>query len=166
MAKRKSKKKTKKEFTLKFKKESDATSPEYAHKGDAGLDLYSNEKFVLKPGHRKAIKTGLYLEIPENHVGLVWDKSGLALKSGLKTMGGVIDSTYRGEVKVILVNLGKKKIRIDKGVKIAQLLIQEVKTAKLKEVKENSKTKRGKKGFGSTGLKKSDLDDVKKEIMK
>ncbi len=128
--------------------------PNYAHHGDAGLDLYSIEKnYILKAGEHKKFATGIKMEIPPGYVGLVWDKSGLALKHCIKTMGGVIDSTYRGEILVILINLGKKDYEIEKDTKIAQMLFQKVEKAEIEEVKNLSDTQRGEGGFGSSGVK-------------
>jgi dUTP pyrophosphatase len=129
----------------------DAIIPKYSHVGDAGMDLFSVEKdFILKPNHRVLVGTGLSIELPKGYVSLVWDKSGIALK-GIKTMGGVIEHTYRGEYKIILVNLSSENYEIKKGQKIAQLLIQKIETAEIEEVDELSETTRGDGGFGSTG---------------
>ncbi len=137
---------------LKVKKiNPEAKLPSYAHKGDAGLDLFSCEDAVLKPGERKMISTGLSMEFPEGNVALIWDKSGIAA-SGIKTMGGVIEHTYRGEYKVVMLNTTSEAYEIKKGQKIAQLLIQPIVTAEVKEVKELSETERGAGAFGSTGL--------------
>ena len=137
---------------LKIKKlREDAIIPKYAHKGDAGLDLFSCENCVLYPGERKLVSTGIATEFPEGYVALVWDKSGIAAK-GIKTMGGVIEHTYRGEYKVIMLNTTKESYEIKKGQKIAQLLIQPIVTAEVEEVSELSKSERGEGGFGSTGL--------------
>jgi dUTP pyrophosphatase len=95
---------------LKIKKlHIDAVIPKYATKDDAGMDLFSVENIEIEPMARAQISTGIALEIPSGHVGLVWDKSGLSHKFGIKTLGGVIDSGYRGEIKVGVVNLGKEK---------------------------------------------------------
>jgi len=162
-------------LAIKYKKDTDAKDPCYAYEGDAGLDIFSNEEKVIEPHHRATIKTGLYFEIPNNHVGLVWDKSGLALKQGFHTMSGVLDCNYRGELKVILVNLSSQARKIEKGVKVAQLLIQKVETASLKEVSGLSETTRGEKGFGSSGLtgkkeqkeiKDDFISEIKEEIEK
>jgi dUTP pyrophosphatase len=129
----------------------DATIPRYAHTGDAGMDLFSIENYTLIPGERRLFKTGLQIEIPEGHVSLIWDKSGVANK-GIKTMGGVIEYTYRGEYCVILLNTSNENYEVKKGQKIAQLLIQPVATAEVIEVSELSETQRGDGGFGSTGI--------------
>lgn len=127
-----------------------AIIPKYAHEGDAGMDLFSVEDLILKPKHRALVKTGLSIELPKGYVSLIWDKSGIALK-GIKTMGGVIEHTYRGEYKIIVVNLSSENYEIKKGQKIAQLLIQKIETAEIEEVDELSETTRGDGGFGSTG---------------
>lgn len=130
----------------------DAVVPQYAHPGDAGMDLYSVEDLVLRPGERVGIKTGISIELPESHVSLIWDKSGNALKSGIKTMAGVCDSGYRGEYTVVLINLSGKDFEIKKGQKVAQVLIQKVENPEIEIVNELSETSRGEGGFGSTGL--------------
>lgn len=129
----------------------DSKIPTYAHVGDAGMDLFCVEEFQLKPGERNSIPIGLAFEIPEGYVGLVWDKSGLSHKYGLRTLGGVIDSGYRGEVKIGLINLSDKIINFEKGHQIAQLLIQKIEHPQIEETTELSETERGEKGFGSTG---------------
>lgn len=137
---------------LKVKKlNPEAILPKYAHKGDAGMDLFSCEDTVLKPGEGKMISTGISTEFPEGYVALIWDKSGVAA-SGIKTMGGVIEHTYRGEYKVIMFNTGKQDYPVKKGQKIAQLLIQPIVTAEVEEVSELSDSVRGDGAFGSTGL--------------
>ena len=132
----------------------DAELPRYAHEGDAGLDLISVEDVQLKPGDRAAVGTGIAVAIPSGHVGLVHPRSGRALNDGLTVANapGTIDSGYRGEVKVILVNLDRDvPIHIKRGDKIAQLVVQRVETATLEEVDELPATDRGAGGFGSTG---------------
>lgn len=131
----------------------DAKIPMYAHPGDAGLDLYSIEKKVIKPKERTGIRTGISLAIPKGYVGLVWDKSGLALKEGLTTLAGVCDSGYRGELTVVVLNTSGKNIKIEKDQKVAQFLIQPINNVKIKEVEELDQTSRGEGGFGSTGKK-------------
>ncbi len=140
---------------IKIKKiNENAKVPNYAHQGDAGLDFYSaEENYILKPGERKGFSTGIKMEIPNKYVGLIWDKSGLAAKYGMKMMAGVIDSTYRGEVIVVLINLGNKEYLVEKNAKIAQMLIQKIEKAEIEIVKSLDITKRGDGGFGSTGIK-------------
>ncbi len=138
---------------IKIKKlNSEAIVPKYAHEGDAGMDLFSVENLILKSKHRVAVKTGISIGLPKGYVGLVWDKSGVALKSGIKTMAGVMDSGYRGEYKIVLINLSSKNFEIKKGQKIAQLLIQKIEGPKIEIVEELSETKRGEGGFGSSGV--------------
>lgn len=138
---------------IKFQKISDeAVIPHYAHQGDAGMDIFSAEETIIKSGERKNIRTGVKMEIPDGFVGLIWDKSGLALKNGIKTMAGVIDSGYRGEIGIVLANLSEQDYKIEKGQKIAQMLIQKVERAEIEEARELSETKGGEGGFGSTGL--------------
>lgn len=128
----------------------EAKLPSYSHQGDAGLDVFSVVDCTLKSQEVRAIPTGIQMAIPKGFVGLVWDKSGLSLK-GVHRMAGVIDSGYRGEVKVVMVNLSQQPFEIKKGMKIAQILIQPVTGVKVVEVEELEKTARGEKGFGSTG---------------
>jgi len=137
----------------------DAIIPKYAHPGDAGMDLFSVEEIILKSGERKVIGTGLSIELPKDYVSLIWDKSGIA-SNGIKTMGGVIEYTYRGEYKVILVNLSEEDYYIKKGQKIAQLLIQPIMTVEMEEVNELSETLRNEGGFGST-----DYNKITKEFL-
>ncbi|OGI22428.1 MAG: deoxyuridine 5'-triphosphate nucleotidohydrolase [Candidatus Moranbacteria bacterium RIFCSPHIGHO2_01_FULL_55_24] len=129
----------------------EAKLPTRAHADDAGLDLYALEESILEPGARLAVRTGIALAIPKGFTGLVWDKSGLAAKAGIKTMGGVVDAGYRGEVQVIVVNIGPLPYTVEKGAKIAQLLVQKVELPEICEVSELDDTLRGEGGFGSTG---------------
>jgi len=139
---------------LKIKKvKKGARLPKYVHKNDAGMDLFSAESFVLNPGERKVCLTGIAMAIPTGYVGLIWDKSGVAAKGGIKTMGGVIDSNYRGEIGIILKNLSDNKYKISKGDKIAQMLIQKVASPEIEEVDDLENTDRGEGGFGSTGIR-------------
>lgn len=138
-------------MVIKVKKiHKDAKIPLYGHKGDAGLDIFSVIDTLLEAKEVKPIPTGIQIAIPEGYVGLIWDKSGISLK-GVHRLAGVIDSGYRGEIQVVLVNMGEKPYTIEKGVKIAQLLIQPVKEVEIEEVSELEETSRGKNGFGSTG---------------
>jgi dUTP pyrophosphatase len=137
--------------TIRVKKlHPDATVPKYAHPGDAGMDLYSLDELILRPNYRAKIKTGISIELPEGYVSLIWDKSGVGAQ-GIKVLGGVLDSGYRGEYIIMLVNLSSKDFEIKKGQKIAQLLIQKVESPKVEVVDELSETSRGAGGFGSTG---------------
>ena len=128
--------------------------PSYARAGDAGLDLFSAEAVTLKPGERAAIPTGLAIEIPEGYAGFVHARSGRALREGLALVNapGLIDSGYRGEIKVIVVNLDPSDVvHVERGDKIAQLVVQPVETVELAEVGDLDATERGEEGFGSTG---------------
>lgn len=129
--------------------------PAYAREGDAGLDLLAAEPAHLKPGERAAVPTGIAVAIPNGFAGFVHPRSGRALKEGLTVANapGTIDAGYRGEIKVILVNLDPNDpIHIERGEKIAQLVVQRVESAELVEVRELPTSERGEGGFGSTGL--------------
>jgi dUTP diphosphatase len=125
--------------------------PNYASAGAAGADLRAAESLSLAPGGRAAVATGLHLEIPAGQVGLVWPRSGLAVKHGIDTLAGVIDSDYRGELRVVLVNHGDAPFEIRAGDRIAQLLVQPVERAGFARVEGLAATDRGDGGFGSTG---------------
>ena len=129
----------------------DAKLPSFAHAPDAGMDLFTVEDVNLDPGERYSVPTGLSLAVPAGHVGLIWDKSGVAQTRGLKTLGGVIDAGYTGEVFVGMVNVGSESQTFIAGDKIAQLLIQKVEHPKIIEVDELDETTRGEGRFGSTG---------------
>jgi dUTP pyrophosphatase len=131
-----------------------AVLPVYAHDGDAGLDLRANEAVVLDPGQRAAVATGLAVAVPSGWVGLVHPRSGLALRHGLTVANapGTIDAGYRGELKVILVNLGTDPVAVALGDRVAQLLLQQVGHAEVVEVEDLDETGRGAGGFGSTGV--------------
>jgi dUTP pyrophosphatase len=129
--------------------------PTYAHEGDAGLDLYAAADVTLAPFERALVPTGIAVAIPEGYAGFVQPRSGLAIKQGLGLVNspGLIDSHYRGEVKVIAVNLDPREpIEIKRGDKIAQLVIQRVTRVRLVETDELDQTARGEGGFGSTGV--------------
>lgn len=129
----------------------DVILPSYAYPGDAGMDLYSREDYVLKPGERYVFKLGFSTEFSSDFVALVWDKSGLSAKNGLTCLAGVIDHGYRGEYGVVLLNTSSEPYEIKKGDKIAQLLIQKIEQAEIEEVEELEDSSRGEGGFGSTG---------------
>ena len=114
------------------------------------MDLFSNENLIIEPKARGMVKTGFAMEFEPGYVALIWDKSGLALKRGIKTMAGVIEHTYRGEVGVVLYNTGEEPFEIKKGDKIAQMLFQPIISAETEIVEELSDTIRGEGGFGST----------------
>lgn len=129
--------------------------PTYAYEGDAGLDLRSNEDVTLAPHERRLVGTGLAVAIPEGYAGFVQPRSGLALREGLSMANtpGLVDSHYRGELKVCAVNLDDSTpIHIERGERIAQLVIQRVPVVQLEEVDELDQTDRGAGGFGSSGV--------------
>ncbi len=130
----------------------EAKIPSFAHPGDAGMDLYSVAELILKPGERASVPTGIAMALPDGYVALVWDKSGVSHKFGVKVLGGVIDAGYRGEYLIGLVNLGQENFEIKVGQKIAQLLIQKVEHPTVEEVVELDDTSRGDGRFGSTGV--------------
>jgi dUTP pyrophosphatase len=117
----------------------------------AGADLFAAEEISLAPGERQLVPTGLHVAIPAGHVGLIWPRSGLAFRNGIDTMAGVIDSDYRGEVRVLLINHGVDDFLIRPGDRIAQLLIQKVEAAEFVRVEVLPDSERGTGGFGSTG---------------
>lgn len=128
----------------------DARPPAYARTGDAGLDVCAVETVTLEPGARHVFRTGIAVELPPGYVGLVWDRSGLGSR-GITSFGGVVDRTYRGEIKVTLFNSGPRAYTVHAGDRIAQLLVQPIVEASLTEVAELSATERGAEGFGSSG---------------
>ena len=129
----------------------EAKLPVYGHPGDAGLDLFSVVDRDIQPGEVFAVPTGIQVAVPAGHVGLVWDKSGLSLK-GVHRLAGVVDSGYRGEVQVVMINLGAAPFAVRKGMKIAQMLVQPVTAVEVVESDFLDDTSRGDGGFGSTGL--------------
>ena len=133
--------------------EPDLALPAYARAGDAGLDLVAAAAVTLSPGGREMVPTGLRVAIPEGYAGLVLPRSGLALRAGVTVLNapGLIDSGYRGEIGVLLINHGAVPVGIARGERIAQLVIQPVARATLVEVRELEASQRGGGGFGSTG---------------
>lgn len=125
--------------------------PDYASPGAAGADLRASEAVLIPPRGRAAVPTAVRLEIPPGHVGLVWPRSGLAVRHGIDTLAGVIDSDYRGEVRVVLVNHGEEPFRIAPGDRVAQLLVQRVESARFVSVARLEESERGAGGFGSSG---------------
>jgi dUTP pyrophosphatase len=128
--------------------------PAYAREGDAGLDLAAATAVTLPPSGRQLVPTGLRMAIPDGYAGLVLPRSGLALRAGVTVLNapGLIDSGYRGEIGVLLVNHGAEAVTIGRGERIAQLVIQPVARASLVEVRELGESRRGTGGFGSTGV--------------
>ncbi len=132
-----------------------AKLPQYQTAGAAGADLHAflDEPVILKPMERKAIPTGIFIEIPEGYEVQVRPRSGLALKNGITCLNspGTVDSDYRGELKTILINLGSEDFEIKNGDRIAQMVVAPVIQAEYKIVAELSSTERAEGGFGSTG---------------
>ena len=143
-------------YTLKVKKlNQDAKLPNFAHKGDAGMDVYSIEEAVIKSGETKLIKTGISIELPERTEAQMRPRSGLALKNSITLLNspGTIDEGYRGEIGVIMINHGKDNFKVEKHMKIAQMVVKPIFDINVVEIEELSDTDRGEGGFGSTGLK-------------
>lgn len=142
-------------YTLKVKKlNEDAIIPNFAHKGDAGMDLYSIEKVIIPKNETRLIKTGISIELPHMTEAQVRPRSGLALKHSITVLNspGTIDEGYRGEIGVILINHGKEDFVVEKHMKIAQMVIKPIYEIYIEEVKDLSYTERGNGGFGSTGM--------------
>lgn len=128
--------------------------PRYQHEGDAGFDLTSRIDLVIQPGERAMVPTGIAVAIPSGYAGLVLPRSGLAARHGIALVNspGLIDSGYRGEIAVVIINTDKhESFHIHRGDRIAQMIIQRVEAASLVEVEELDETARGAGGFGSTG---------------
>lgn len=128
-----------------------AKIPSYATYDDAGMDLHTTEEILIRPGDSAIIPTGIATEIPVGYVGLIWDRSGIGIKHNLKVMGGVIDSGYRGEIRIGMVNLSKKEYKFEKGDKVAQMIIQAKENPEIVESDELSDSERGEGTLGSTG---------------
>jgi dUTP pyrophosphatase len=131
-----------------------ATPPSRAHAGDAGYDLHAAEPVTLGPGERAVVGTGIALAIPAGHAGLVLPRSGLAFKHGIALVNapGLIDSGYRGELRVLLLNTDRESpFDVEPGDRIAQLVVVRVEALQLEELEELEETARGAGGFGSTG---------------
>ena len=129
----------------------EAQVPTRANDKDAGYDLYSTESLPLTPHTRQAICTGICVEIPKGYYGRIAPRSGLALKAGLDVLGGVIDSGYRNEIKVILINFREGLVSIEEGDRIAQLIIEKCEDVEWEQVEELGSSERGESGFGSSG---------------
>jgi dUTP pyrophosphatase len=127
--------------------------PVFANSNDAGFDLKSNEEKIILPNERTIIKTGIRIKIPEGHVGIIKDRSGLASKNGLHCLAGVIDSGYRGEIGIVIINFSKDEFKVEKGMRIAQMLIFQLPNIEIVQGKVEDDSQRGIAGFGSSGLK-------------
>lgn len=133
------------------KTDPEAKLPVFAYEGDAGMDIFSCKDYEIPSFEKKTIGTGLKIAVPRGYAGFIWDKSGLASNHSLTTLAGVLDSGYRGELKVILMNLGRESYEVKKGQKIAQLVIKKVEKPEIIE-SDLDETERGEGGFGSSGL--------------
>ena len=142
-------------ITVKVKAAEGVTLPAYATLGSSGMDIRAGEAAVIKAGERGCVGTGLYLEMPVGCEAQVRPRSGLALKHGVTVLNtpGTIDSDYRGEIRVILVNLGKEDFVIEPGDRIAQMVFASVTRVELESAAELGGTERAAGGFGSTGKK-------------
>ena len=142
-------------MTVKFKKtHPEATIPAYAHQGDAGMDVCSCAALTIQPGARALVPTGLVMELPKGTEAQMRPRSGLAIKYGITLLNtpGTIDEGYRGEIGIILINLGQEPFDVRPGMRIAQMVIAPVLRVVVEEVVDVSDTPRGTGGFGSTGL--------------
>jgi dUTP pyrophosphatase len=142
-------------YLLKVEKINDkAITPNYANKGDAGLDLYSIEELMLNPGERGLIHTGIKIQLPKDTEAQIRPRSGLALKHGISLVNapGTIDEGYRGEIGVIVINHGKEAFKVEEGMKIAQMVVKPVWKVEVEEVSSLSESERGSKGYGSSGI--------------
>lgn len=140
---------------LKIKKlHSDAILPQYAHNGDAGMDLYSIDNIDINPRECKLVKTGISIELPLNTEAQIRPRSGLALNHMITVLNapGTIDEGYRGEIGIILINHGSQIFSVTKGMKIAQMVIKPTLKVDIEQVHDLSDTSRGDGGFGSTGI--------------
>lgn len=141
-------------YTLNVKKlNEEAQIPKYAHEGDAGMDMVSTDDAVIKPGETKLIHTGIAIELPKNTEAQIRPRSGLALKNSITVLNtpGTIDEGYRGEICIILINHGKNDFHVEKGMRIAQMVIKPVYKVEIVEKIELDESERGIGGFGSTG---------------
>ncbi len=129
----------------------DAQLPQMMKEGDAAMDFYSYKDYELAPGQKVIVETGVVIAIPRGYWGNVRDRSGLAAKHNLHTMAGVFDSNYRGEVQIVIINLGKQKYNIKKGNRICQMIIERYEGVEIEEVEELDDTNRGSGRFGSSG---------------
>jgi dUTP pyrophosphatase len=136
---------------LKVKRIKQVSLPRYAKYGDAGLDIYSAEELIINPKAKALISAGIKIEIPKGYFGLIKDRSGLAVKHGLHCLAGVIDSGYRGELKIAMINLSDKPYKIDYNTRIAQMILIPIISPRIVEVDELEESDRGERGFGSTG---------------
>jgi dUTP pyrophosphatase len=131
----------------------DICLPEYALSSDVGFDIRANETVSLAPFEQKTVRTGLAIQIPDGCVGLIRDRAGITTKMNVHTAAGTFDPAYRGEISIVLINFGEESVQIEKGRRIAQMIILPVVKAKIREVKSLPMSDRYDRGFGSTGDK-------------
>ncbi len=131
----------------------DVSLPEYVLASDVGLDLRANETISLAPFEQKTVRTGIAIQIPEGCVGLIRDRAGITTKMNVHTAAGTFDPAYRGEISIVLINFGEESVEIEKGMRVAQLIILPVVKVKVQEVKSLPVSNRYDRGFGSTGIK-------------
>ncbi len=129
----------------------DAVLPKVMREGDAAMDFFSYKDYEIKPGQKAIVETGVAIAIPEGYWGNVRDRSGLAGKHGIHTMGGVMDSNFRGEVQIIMINLGQEIYKIAKGHRICQMIIEKHEKLDIEEVNELDETNRGDNMLASSG---------------
>ena len=129
----------------------DGKVPTRAKSSDAGYDLYSTADMPITPTARQLVPTGIAIEIPEGYYGRIAPRSGLAVRAGIDILAGVVDSGYRNEIKVVMINLGEGLVSVNKGDRIAQLIIEKCHDVEWEEVNELSDSDRGEGGFGSSG---------------
>ena len=141
-------------INVKVKKlKENAIVPRYAHDGDAAMDLFSTEDYVVHAGKRQLVSTGIAMELPKGYFASIRGKSGLAYKKGICILGGVIEYTYRGEYGVIVLNTGDEDFEIKVGDKVAQVIVAPVATVDVEVVEELGETARGDGAWGSTGTR-------------
>lgn len=128
-------------------------APVRKHPTDAGADIHAAEEVVIESGKRHAVSTQMAIAVPEGYYGRIAPRSGLAYKNGIDVLAGVADSSFRGEIKVILINLGESPFKVEVGDRVAQLVIEKIATPKIEVVPSLDETERGEGGFGSTGVK-------------
>lgn len=129
----------------------DSILPQTMRTGDAAVDLYAYQDYTLKPGERLVVGTGVAIAIPQGFWGNIRDRGGLPLNHGIHTMGGVVDSNYRGEIKVIVINLGQEAYTIKKGDRVCQMIVHQHEIVEFEEVEQLEDTNRGEEGFASSG---------------
>ena len=144
---------SKKEVLKIMKLSKEAELPEYAMNCDVGFDFRASESVILGPFEQKEVKTGVAVEIPEGYIGLVRDRAGIVTEMAVHVVAGTFSPSCRGEVTIMMINFGKDQVKIEKGMRIAQMIIVPVKKVEIKEVKSLSKTERSGKNFYSTGIK-------------